>query len=260
MNIGICRVSSVGQKDNTSLDNQERMIKDYCKTYSIKIDKLIHEIYTGTTSDREGLNKVKDLVQKGIVESIIVMKLDRLMRSFSEGVIFIKFLMDNNVKIISVQEKLDTSSISGRFLMNILLSMSEMERDTIISRMDMGKQKNFNDHKRVSGRISFGYKKVDNDLSLDHNNSKIVQYIFKRYLDLRRKGLTKTKSMRKLRGSLNKLGYTYNGSDFTSPTIKYILNNGFYCGILTEGNRVGVHTYDRIISKRLFNRVNEVMK
>ena len=123
MNIGLCRVSSVGQKDNTSLSNQKKMIKDYCSVYSIQLDKVIEEVFTGTTSDRDGLNELKSLVQKKQIDSIIVMKLDRLMRSFSEGVIFIKYLMDNNVKIISVQEQIDTSSVSGRFFMNILLSI-----------------------------------------------------------------------------------------------------------------------------------------
>ena len=82
MNIGITRVSSVGQKDNTSLSNQMRMIKDYCSVYSIQLDELIEEIYTGTTMDRDGLNRVKSLVDEGKVESVIVMKLDRLMRYF----------------------------------------------------------------------------------------------------------------------------------------------------------------------------------
>ena len=51
------------------------------------------------------------------VESVVVKKLDRLMRNFTEGVIFIKYLLDNDVKIISVMEQIDTSSVSGRFLL-----------------------------------------------------------------------------------------------------------------------------------------------
>ena len=74
------------------------------------------------------------------VESVVVMKLDRLMRNFTEGVIFIKYLLDNDVKIISVMEQIDTSSVNGRFLVNILLSMSEMERDTIVQRLSNGKE------------------------------------------------------------------------------------------------------------------------
>ena len=95
MNIGLVRVSSVSQKDNTSLSNQKKMINEYCSIYSIELDEIIEEIYTGTTSNRDGLNYLKSLILNGDVESVVVMKLDRLMRTFSEGVVFIKYLLDN---------------------------------------------------------------------------------------------------------------------------------------------------------------------
>ena len=102
MNIGLCRVSSVSQKDNSSIPHQKKMIGDYCKMYNIELNEIITEVMSGVKSNRDGQNHLKDLVESGKVESVIVMKLDRLMRSFTEGVIFIKYLLDNNVKIISV--------------------------------------------------------------------------------------------------------------------------------------------------------------
>ena len=71
------------------------------------------------TSNRNGLNELKELVENGNVKSVVVMKLDRLMRNFTEGVIFIKYLLDNDVKIISVMEQIVTSSVSGLSLVNI---------------------------------------------------------------------------------------------------------------------------------------------
>ena len=119
MNIGLYRISSISQNDNTSLSNQKKMIKDYYKMYRITLTEIISECFSGTTSNRNGLNELKELVEGGNVESLIVMKLDRLMRSFTEGVIFIKYLLDNDVKIISVMEQIDTSSVSGRFLVRL---------------------------------------------------------------------------------------------------------------------------------------------
>ena len=99
------------------------------------MNEIIEECYSGKTSDRDGLNHLRELVNGGKVESVIVMKLDRLMRSFTEGVVFIKYLMDNDVKIVSVMEQIDTSSVNGRFLINILLSVSDLERTTIDSKI-----------------------------------------------------------------------------------------------------------------------------
>jgi DNA invertase Pin-like site-specific DNA recombinase len=256
MNIGLIRVSSIGQKDNTSLSNQKKMINEYCSIYSIELDEIIEEIYTGTTSDRDGLNHLKSLIENGDVESVVVMKLDRLMRSFSEGVVFIKYLLDNDVKIISVLEKIDTSTTSGRFFMNVLLSLNEMERDTIVERMNTGKIRKFEDHERISGSICYGYNKSKNGLIVDKEESKIIHYIYKRYLELRKRDLSKTKTMRELRKSLKKRNYKYKDHEFTSPTINYILSNSFYTGVMTHGNKTNKHKYDTIISSRLFNLIN----
>ena len=256
MNIGLCRVSSISQKDNTSLSNQKKMIKDYCKMYGIKISNVISECFSGTTSNRSGLNELKKLVENGNVESVIVMKLDRLMRNFTEGVIFIKYLLDNDVKIISVMEQIDTSSVSGRFLVNILLSMSEMERETIVQRLSNGKEKRFNDKERVCGRIPYGYKKENGFTTVDAEESKIVDYIFKKYLTLTKRGLTPIKRMRRLRTLLVRNGYSYRGKEFTTHNINYIPRNSFYFGEMKYGDMVCKHNYETIISKRLFNLVN----
>ena len=44
MNISLLRISSVSQKDNTSLENQEKMINDYCSIYSIELDEIIEAV------------------------------------------------------------------------------------------------------------------------------------------------------------------------------------------------------------------------
>ena len=150
---GICRVSSVSQSDNTSLNNQKNKIKQYCDLNDVELVEIIEEIYTGTTSNRDSLNHIKELVEVGECDTVVVYKLDRLMRNFTEGVVFLKYLLDNEVKIMSVSEQIDTSSISGRFLINILLSMSEMEKDTIVQRLNNGKIEKFQDFKKVNGRI-----------------------------------------------------------------------------------------------------------
>jgi len=255
MNIGLTRVSSVSQKDNSSIPHQKKMISDYCKMYDIDLTDVITEVMSGVKSNRDGLNRLKEMVEDGKVKSVIVMKLDRLMRSFSEGVIFIKFLMDNDVKIISVMEQIDTSSVSGRFLVNILLSMSEMERDTIVMRLNNGKTKRFNDNKKVCGRIPYGYCKDDGIITPNPTETKVVQYIFKKYLSLKKRGLTPIKKMVQLKKLLKQNGYSYRGKEFSSSNINYILKNSFYCGEMKYGEMVTKHIYDTIVSTRMFNLV-----
>ena len=254
---GICRISSVSQSDNTSLKNQKNKITQYCDLNDIKLVEIIEEIYTGTTSNRDSLNHIKELVEKGECDTVVVYKLDRLMRNFTEGVVFLKYLLDNEVKIMSVSEQIDTSSISGRFLINILLSMSEMEKDTIVQRLNNGKIEKFQDSKKVSGGLCFGYKKQNDEIVIDEEESKIVKYIFKKYNQLKSRGLTKIKRMKQLKKLLEMNDYKYRGKEFDCQNIKYILNNKFYVGEMSFGDRMNYHDYGSLVSKRLFNQVSK---
>ncbi len=252
---GLCRVSSESQSNNTSIQNQKDSIKKYCDYHELEIVEIIEEIFSGYKTNRDSISYLKQLVLERKCDSVIVYKLDRLMRNFSEGVIFIKFLLDNDVKIISVTEEINSSSSSGRFFINMLLSLSELERDTIVDRLKIGKRKNFMNQKRSCGRISFGYKKQDDTLVVDESESEIVRFIFKKYSHLMKREMSKTKRTQTLLKLLKKRNFKYKNREFKSYHIHQILNNEFYVGVLKNRDERTSHNYDTIVSKRLFNLV-----
>ena len=92
--------------------------------------------------------------------------------------------------------------------------------------------------------------------AIDKEESKIVDYIFKKYLSLTKRGLAPIKRMKRLRILLVRNGYSYRGKEFTTHNINYILRNSFYFGEMRYGDKVSKHNCDTIISKRLYNLVN----
>ena len=80
MNIGLCKVSSIGKRENSSALYQRNKIGEYCNFLDIELNKVIDECYSGKTSNRGVLSYLRELVNEGKVEIIIVMKLNRLMR------------------------------------------------------------------------------------------------------------------------------------------------------------------------------------
>ena len=253
---GLVRVSSENQENNTSLNNQRQSIKKYCKYHDIQLVEVVEEVYSGYKNDRDSIQYLKDKVESGECDSIIIYRVDRIMRSFSEGVVFIKFLMDNDVSIISVSEELNTKSTSGKFYINLLLSLSELERNTIVERLKIGRMNNFKNKKRHSGRVCFGYEKSENGLVVNENESKIVKYIFKKWSEINKLDITKTKKTQKLLKLLKSRNYDYRGENFKSYHLSQILRNSFYCGVLSHKNDTTRHSYDTIISQRLYNIVN----
>ena len=248
---GVCRVSSVSQSDNTSIKNQKDTIKKYCDLYNLDLVEIVEEVFTGTTENRDGLNYLMDKVKSGECDTIVVYKIDRLMRDFRSGINFIGDLIKNGCKIISTQEQIDTSSISGEFFMNVLLSMSQMEKQTITQRLQRGKEYRFKtEGKRVCSKPPFGYRKENNTIVIDKEKSEIVKLIFKlsnRYIELSKSDRTK-----KIMKSLNKRGYS-----ITRHQMRYYLRNEFYKGFHSFGGEVVKHQYPTLISPRLFNKVNQ---
>jgi len=255
---GISRVSSVGQSDNTSINNQNDTITKYCDLYNLQLIEIVEEVFTGTTEDRDGLNYLMEKVERGECDTIVVYKIDRLMRDFRSGINFIGDLMKHNCKIVSTQEQIDTSSISGEFFMNVLLSMSQMEKQTITQRLQWGKEYRFQKEKKlVCSSPPFSYKRVNGDILVVEEESEIVKYIFrlwKRYSDL-----PKNRRTSKVVKMLDRRGFTFRGKKFDCRKVKFIIQNQFYVGVMSMGEfGVTKHKYPKFISKRLFNHCNQL--
>ena len=258
---GLVRVSTIGQKENTSLSFQMKRFYDYANLFDYEVIDVITETESGAKSldDRTGLSKLKHLVKNGDCDTIIVNKIDRLGRSLLNGLLFLKYCEEHNTRVISIAENIDTDNSQSKLLINILWSIAEHERDMIKSRLADGRQKRFNDGFKCYGKTSFGYTKNHNgELVVDKDESKIVQYIYKRYLTLSKmRHLTKTKRTQKLLHSLKTKGYKFRGKDFSWWNIKQILSNPFYHGVMKWKGAETRHNYDSIVSRRMFNLVNQ---
>ena len=199
---GLARVSTIGQSQNTSLSFQSKRIKDYCSLDNLQLEEIIIETESGAKSieERSGLSKLQNLIRNGICKTIIVNKIDRLGRNLLQGLLFLKFCEENDTRVISISENIDTDNPQSKLIINILWSIAEHEREVIKSRLLDGKEKKFYEGNKPYGSISFGYRKNrKNEIVLDEKESEIVQYIYKRYHTLSKmKHLTKTKKHRVL--------------------------------------------------------------
>ncbi|WP_338894855.1 recombinase family protein [Clostridium perfringens] len=170
MIIGYCRVSSKGQIDNNSLEQQEREIIE--KYNNVEIYK---EQYTGTTMDRPVLNEVLDKLNKG--DTLVVSKLDRLARTTKEGITIIEMLFNKNVAVHVLNVGLLENTIMGRFFLTTLLAVAEMERNMIIERTRSGKEIARTKEGYKEGRPKkYSKKQIDNALSMLTVNGGVYSY------------------------------------------------------------------------------------
>ena len=257
---GLVRVSTLGQKENTSLSFQSKRIKDYCHLFEMELKDIITETESGgkDVDERSGLMKLKTLIENNECDTIIVNKIDRLGRSLLNGLLFLRYCEEHAIRVVSISESIDTDNPQSKLIINILWSIAEHEKDMIKSRLEDGRVKTFNDGNKPYGKTPYGYgKNHKGELGANKEESIIINYIYKRYHTLSKMNhLTKTKRTQKLLHSLKLKGYTFRGKEFNWWNIKQILSNPFYAGVMKWRGETNNHNYDTIVSKRLYNLVN----
>lgn len=145
MIFGYARISTNKQ----NLDIQRKQLeKAGCK-------QVFCDIQTGKDKNRPGFNDLMKVLRDG--DALIVTKLDRLARSMRDLLQIIEEIAQKKVFFMSLGDKVDTSTPAGRFFINIMGSLGEMERELIRERTIKALE-----HSRSLGRIG-GRKKTISD-------------------------------------------------------------------------------------------------
>lgn len=130
---GYCRVSTKTQLSNNSLEQQEQEI---LSKYSEAV--IYPEQHTAKTVHRPVFERVINELSEG--DMLVVTKLDRLARNVKEGIEIIEELFDKGVAVHVLNVGLLENSTMGRFFIQTMLAVAEMERSLILERMNAGKE------------------------------------------------------------------------------------------------------------------------
>lgn len=128
---GYCRVSTKGQLEGNSIEEQEREIRARYPNV-----ELIAESYSAA-KERPVFNELLEQCQQGDI--LVVTKLDRFCRTTKEGLQYIDLLMGKGVKIHILNMGLIEDTPMGRLIVTNLLAFAEFERAMIIERTQAGK-------------------------------------------------------------------------------------------------------------------------
>lgn len=131
--IGYCRVSSKKQLEGNGLEAQKSEILSKYENAEI-----IFEQFSGKTTERPVFTKIINELKEN--DMLVVSKLDRLARNTVEGINIVQDLFKRNVSIHVLNVGLLENTSMGKFFLTTLLAMAEMERNTIIERMNAGKE------------------------------------------------------------------------------------------------------------------------
>jgi site-specific DNA recombinase len=215
--IGYIRVSTQGQaEEGVSMAAQRAKIDAWCIANDMELVAVFEDagVSGGSMAGREGLHAAMKATTKGM--ALVAYSISRLARSARDMLAIDETLDRKGADLVSLTEKIDTTTAAGRMGFKVLAVLADFERDLIRERTKMALA-----HKKANGEVyapvPFGYEAIEGRLVTVKREAKIVGEI----LAMREAGASFASIAKELngRGIEGKRG----GRWFAS-TVRYMVN------------------------------------
>jgi DNA invertase Pin-like site-specific DNA recombinase len=211
-----------------SLDAQREACEAYIASQRPEGWVLVPDRYddggvSGGTLERPALRRLLADIERGLIDVVVVYKIDRLSRALMDFAKLVEVFDANNVTFVSVTQSFNTTTSMGRLTLNILLSFAQFEREVIGERI---RDKVAASRARgiwMGGFVPLGYDAKDRKLLVNDAEAALVRRIFE--------GFVETESGTKLVQKLRAEGATTKrGRAFTKSDVYRVLSNRTYLG------------------------------
>ena len=203
--------------------------------------------------ERPALQRRLADIAAGLIDVIVVYKIDRLSRALMDFSKLVEVFDRNNVTFVSITQSFNTTTSMGRLTLNILLSFAQFEREVIGERI---RDKFAASRKKgmwMGGFVPLGYDVNDRKLVVNGREAATVRMIFERYTRmgsatalvraLRAEGITGKQ------GKLVDKGYLYR-----------LLRNRVYVGEAVHKGTAYPGEHEAIIDRKLWDKVQAILR
>ena len=250
------RISTDEENQPTSLHSQRERLEAFCKSqegWSI----VAHEEdrSSGTKLDRPGLQAALDLARGGMVDMLLVYRVDRLSRKVRQLAQLAEELDKLNVVLRSATEPFDTGSAAGRMMLQMLGVFAEFEHATIVDRVSAGIERRAKEGRWYAGRPPFGYAFSDQERRLvpDPVKAPVVQRIFQLYTRDRLGAVEIAKQLRADHAPAPTAGWGH-------PGIHFVLGNPTYTGKVRWRDQLFDAIHEPLIDEDTFELAQSILR
>ncbi len=239
------------EQEFNSLQAQREACESYIKSQKHENWQLLPNEYddggySGGNIERPALKRLLQDVQNGLVDIIVVYKIDRLTRSLMDFSKIVEVLDKHNASFVSITQHFNTTTSMGRLTLNMLLSFAQFEREVtgerIRDKISASKKKGM----WMGGKPPLGYYRKDKKIYPDEEKAKLVTSIFQKYVVL--------KSTTLLKDWLAEQGH-----NISVGHLNCILRNKAYIGLVGHKGTWYQGEHQDIIPTELFEQVQNVM-
>lgn len=245
-------------KEFNSLDAQREACEAFIASQRAEGWVLVRERYddggiSGGTLERPALKRLVADIQEGLVDVVVVYKIDRLSRSLVDFTKLVEVFDANSVTFVSVTQSFNTTTSMGRLTLNILLSFAQFEREVIGERI---RDKVAASRKRgmwMGGFVPLGYDVRDRKLVVNDAEAALVRRIFQGFVEM--ESCTKLVQVLRTEGATTKRGRALTKSD-----VYRILSNRVYLGEAVHKGTAYPGEHDAIVEQAQWDAVHAVLQ
>ncbi|MCL2786751.1 MAG: recombinase family protein [Methanomassiliicoccaceae archaeon] len=237
------RVSTEDQaKEGFSLDAQMKKLEAYCRSRDwTPVGRYVDDGYSGRNTERPAYKEM--MASMNDWDVLLVLKMDRIHRNSVNFAAMMDNLKKSGKEFNSIQEKFDTTTAMGRFVMDIMQRIAQLESEQIGERVKMGmKRKAELGTGPLGSGHPYGYVYGDRALHIEPDEARIVRMIYR----MRSEGLSTEEIAKRLNEDEipAKKGGTWN-----RQSIHKILRNPLYIGKIRWDGTVRDGVHEAIIDK-----------
>ena len=208
--------------------------------------------FSGGNTNRPGLKKMLEDIRNGKIDIVVVYKIDRLSRSIYDFAALSKTFDQYGVAFCSVTQEINTTTSSGRMMLNILVTFAQYEREIIAERIRDKMAASRKKGKWVGGSIPYGYKAVEKRLVAEPMEAENVRWIYRQYQNL--------VSAREIAKELNESDRLFrNGKQWKLKLVHKILRNHIYIGEIEYKGEIYPGEQESIIEREQWESVQKLL-
>jgi len=240
-----------------SLDAQREACEAFIASQRSEGWVLVHDRYddggvSGGTLDRPALKRLLADIEAGLVDVVVVYKIDRLSRSLLDFARLVQTFDQHDVTFVSVTQSFNTTTSMGRLTLNILLSFAQFEREVIGERV---RDKIAASRARgmwMGGPVPLGYRVEHRRLVVDEAGAATVRRVFEGFAELG--SATRLLPVLRAEGLVTKTG-----RPFDKGAVYKLLVNRTYLGEAVHKGRAYPGEHAAIIPRDLWDRVHAIL-
>ena len=205
------------------------------------------------TLERPGLQRLLADIEEGLIDVVVVYKIDRLSRSLTDFAKLVEVFDRNGVTFVSVTQSFNTTTSMGRLTLNILLSFAQFEREVTAERIRDKVAASRKKGMWMGGVPPFGYRVENRKLVIDEPTAVHVRWIFARFIEIgSATELAREVAQRGIR--------TPRGQRIDKKYIYRLLNNRALIGEAVHKGKSYPGEHEAIIDRDTWDKVHAILK